>query len=328
MNATRGHCQHQPHRCFFRLNEIVLQKHRPVYLMTNRFPTGTDQDAPEAVTHDRGPGSTFRTYKKLSTLYRLASLLGWVRACRREFSYVRLAPRTDSAPIDSAISKFENALSDGSWVERERVVRLCELWRICGETELSKNPERLKEVGVRIDNAIYDQLEAANLADLSDLDELGREALSRTIASLLVSELRTNPVSEASLRRTWPEGFSIISMREAWIYKDWQSAIGDLMLRELKDEDRKFEVLGYGDFERICISGEGSQKRWIWRLSDILDEVDFSIEDRFDARPRQLRTVARATAELVKALHSAQGSQTIIAASALTVADEVLDRVM
>lgn len=99
------------------------------------------------------------------------------------------------------------------------------------------------------------------------------------------------------------------------------------MLRPVLGESRKFEVIGYGDFERICEEGDSYQKRWIGRLFDIFDDVDFSIEDRFDARPRQLRTILSATADLVLALHKAQGEQTIIPPASIDTAEEVLSKV-
>jgi predicted P-loop ATPase/GTPase len=77
----------------------------------------------------------------------------------------------------------------------------------------------------------------------------------------------------------------------------------------------------------MCRIGDQQQKQWIQCLSDIFDGVDFSIEDRFDARPRQLRTLARATAALVRALHAAQGSRSMIADAAVSTADTVLREV-
>jgi hypothetical protein len=62
-----------------RLYEILYQPHRPVYLLGRGLSTPTS------------PGGVYRAYKKLSTVYRLAAVLGWVRACRREFSYLRVA---------------------------------------------------------------------------------------------------------------------------------------------------------------------------------------------------------------------------------------------
>jgi hypothetical protein len=299
----------------FRLNEIVLQAHRPVYLKGSGIPAGN------------GQGSSFRAYKKMSTLYRLASLLGWVRACRREFSYLRLASLKENEPIDRAITVFENALADGSWVERERVKRLCTFWNIYTAEHLERAPKLLENIGVQIDNLIYDKLEAAQAEDLIDLNESQRVDLCLSVASVLTCSLTTNEINSTFLQQTWAEAFNIIATREAWIYKDWQSAIGDIMLTRLEEEDRKFEVLGYGEFERMCRVGDQQQKQWIRCLSDIFDGVSFSIEDRFDARPRQLRALARATPQLVTALHASQGPRSIVSDAAIRTADSILREV-
>jgi len=299
-----------------RLHEILLQDYRPVFLKGVGIPLGV------------GPGPEFRAYKKLSTLYRLASLLGWIRACRREFSYLRVAERKENEPIDSAISAFESALADGSWVERERVRRLCGIWDLCGPEHLENARQILEAIGVKVDNAIYDRLEQARVQDLNALSEGDRKALCAAIADLLADSLRMDRVTAQAVDRTWAEAFSAIAMHEAWVYRDWQSAIGDMMLRPEEGEARKFEVLGYGEFEQMYLSGDHMQKEWIRRLSEVFDGVNLSIEDRFDARPRQLRTLARANAQLVVALRHAQGSRTIVADSTLDIARTILAKVV
>jgi hypothetical protein len=296
-----------------RLDEIILQRHRPVYLKIAGIPAG------------KGAGSAFRAYKKLSTLYRLASLIGWVRACRREFSHVRVAPRNENAAIDSAISELENALADGSWIERERVLRLVDLWKLCAAPDIT--PTKLAEFGILVDNAIWDVLESAQLQEFSELSQDQQESACRTVAKVMTSYLQTNAVDPAVMSVTWPDAFRIISIREAWLYKDWQDALGDMMLRRVEAEDRKFEVLGYSDFERLYRAGDEAQKERVNQITEIFDALDLSIEDRFDARPRQLRRLSRATAKLVKALNAAQGDQSILSSHVLRVADKVLNTV-
>jgi len=297
-----------------RLNEIVPQRHRPVYLKSAGLP-----DA-------RGQGSAFRAYKKLSTLYRLATVIAWIRACRREFSFVRVAASRKNGQIDDAISEFERALADGSWVERERVLRLVDRWKLQSVAEIEKHSDRLEELGVLVDNAIYDNLESARVAEPIELSEGQQLSTCKEIARLLCTQLKTNTVSDATMLVTWPDAFRILSMREAWIYKDWQDAIGDMMLRRIEGEDRKFEVLGYNEFEQLFRCSD-SQRPLVQYLSDILDQVDLSIEDRFDARPRQLRRLARATADLLKAMHATQGPQGIVSDRVLNLARTILDKV-
>jgi hypothetical protein len=293
-----------------RLHEMLLTENRPVFLK------------PRGVAMGAGPA--FWAYKKLSTLYRLAALMGWIRACRREFSYLPLAEKEGNDSIGRAIDAFEKALADGSWVEGERVRRLCDIWHICDSNRLETSPEIFAAVGVRVDNMIYQQSEMYPDEDIRSLDDAAKEDICRKVAGLLAEGLNTNHVDRVVMQKTWPDAFNVIAMREAWIYRDWQAAIGDLMLVSNIGESRKFEVIGYGSFEQICEAANPFQRRWIDRLSEIFDGVDLEIEDRFDARPRQLRTILRATAELVIALHRVQGEQTIISQAAIRTAKDVL----
>jgi hypothetical protein len=289
-----------------RLHEILMQENRPVFLKGIGIAAG------------QGQGPEFLAYKKLSTFYRLAALLGWVRACRREFSYLRIAKRRDNEPIDRAITSLERALADGTWVERKRVKRLCEILDICAPDDLENSPELLDALGTKIDNAIY------AVENLEAMDDSSKETLCTTMALILTSGLGASPVGADTIRRSWPEAFSVIVMREAWLYRDWQNAIGDMMLRPAEDENRKFEVMGYGEFEQMCRAGGPEQKLWIGRLSEVFEDLDLSIEDEFDARPRQLRTMARATAKLVQALNHAQGTNSIVSSDSVGTAEAIL----
>jgi hypothetical protein len=293
-----------------RLHEILYQRHRPVYLLG------------EGINTNPSPGGSFRAYKKISTMYRLAAVLGWIRACRREFSYLRVADPGDTKRVEEAIEEFEDALSNGSWIEKERVARLCELWRLC-EQEKLRGLGSIQELGVQVDNLIWDHLESVKLDDVSLLDDASRQKLCRSIADCLSSHLKTNPVADASMDRSWPDAINIIGMREAWVYRDWQSAIGDIMLQSTQGDTRKFEVLGFGDFEQMLSAGSEKQKLALARLLAIFDDLNFSIEDRFDARPRQLRSIARASAKLIVAIHDVQGKDSIVPVRAVERAKEV-----
>lgn len=190
---------------------------------------------------------------------------------------------------------------------------------ICSPQDLDVAGQLLANLGTKVDNAIY------AVEDLDALDDASRESFCANVAHILTVGFETNEISKASMQRTWPEAFNVIGMREAWVYRDWQSAIGDMMLRTLEDESRKFEVVGYGEFEQIYQDGSHAQKLWISRLSEVFDDLDLSIQDRFDARPRQLRAMAAATAKLILALHSAQGSKSMVTSRTLDIARALLD---
>lgn len=195
-------------------------------------------------------------------------MLGWIRACRREFSYLRVADLGTAKGVHEAIDDFENALADGSWVEWERITRLCDLWLLCKPDALVKTPDTTA-LATQIDNLIWDHIEKENVEDLSLLGDSARRTLCRTVADCISSQLRTNAIGEESLDRSWPDAFAILSMREAWIYRDWQSAIGDMMIRPTEAEERRFEVIGFGDFEQLILKNKDAQPASLKRLFDL-----------------------------------------------------------
>lgn len=299
-----------------RLNEILFIEHRPVYL-----------EKRASLATGEGLHGSYLYYKRLSTAYRIAAVLGWIRACRREFSYLRVGEPVKVQSVERAIGSFEKALADGGWVEQERVLRLCELWQL-GDTSSLRSDNGVERLGVKVNNLLWDVLEESRRAkeDAAGLSDEVKQRLCRQTADCITSFLSTNSVSEASMSRTWPDAFSIITMREAWIYRDWQSAIGDVMMRKSELGIRNFEVIGYGDFEQFGSSERAPEKLALKRLLAILDGLDLSIQDRFDSRPRQIRAVADATAELVIAIHKTQGKKSIVPEFAVSLAERILSK--
>jgi hypothetical protein len=95
----------------FRLNEII--DHGPArYLLAETIKT------------------SFVEYKRISTLYRLAALLGWIRAFRRERAYLDPEARTSDELESSALESIEKALADGQHVELQRLDELLDLWKV------------------------------------------------------------------------------------------------------------------------------------------------------------------------------------------------------
>lgn len=66
--------------------------------------------------------------------------------------------------------------------------------------------------------------------------------------------------------------------------------------------ERRFEVIGFSEFESMCTVGTDVEKKWIFRLSAVLDGIDLSWKDPYDHRPSQLGAVLHATASLALAL--------------------------
>jgi hypothetical protein len=94
----------------------------------------------------------------------------------------------------------------------------------------------------------------------------------------------------------------IFGIKEAYIYRDWQAAIGDLMIRQDKDRTRHFAVHGFGTFEDMILEGRKDKQsnvaRWFDRLEGLLHDLDMAREGTFDARREQLRKLYKCCIKL------------------------------
>lgn len=213
------------------------------------------------VPHTTNKYSTFGAYKKVSTLYRLAALLGWIRACRREFSYLKVAESEAHRPIEEAISRFERALADGPAVAIERLVQLCGLWGL----EKSINDEICQSLAVDLEIAIDEYFQNLDIDEVNQLSDSQKFELVTSAAKVITESIRLQNVPLEVLTQSWARAIQIVDFKEAWIYRDWQSAIGDLMLHPTDGAERRFEVIGFSEFESMCTDGTAVEKKWILR---------------------------------------------------------------
>ncbi len=270
----------------WRLHEALDQAGRGRFLKLVGVPDSTNKY------------STFGAYKKLSTLYRVAALLGWIRACRREFSYLRVADAGELKPIDDSIASIESALADGPAVEIERARKLCELWQF----PVPADENKLSSIAVELEAAMDEYMQNTNTSEISDLDRDGASGLVGLAAKALADGLEVASPSSAVLNETTARAAQILGIKEAWIYRDWQAAIGDLMIRSIESAERRFEVIGFSEFESMYHDGTNDQKRWMERLSSVFDGIDMSKRDPYDYRRTQILALLCACAKLTQTL--------------------------
>ncbi|WP_204283133.1 hypothetical protein, partial [Klebsiella pneumoniae] len=70
----------------------------------------------------------FNAYKRISTLYRIATLIGWIRGMNLELRALPRGKTNVATPISKQIAAFQKALADGPHVELHRLTRLSALW--------------------------------------------------------------------------------------------------------------------------------------------------------------------------------------------------------
>jgi hypothetical protein len=240
----------------------------------------------------------YEHYKALSTLYRVANLLGWIQALRRELFFIPVSDPKKAEALDAVIQSFCASLAEGRHVEDQRVTALIGLW----DLRTSSSPEARKRAGIRIDHQIKGFLHEKQVSSSHDLSGPDQRDLSQLVANALTSELGCPAVSDGVLGETVNRVVRALAVREVWVYRDWQAAIGDLMLRDVQQGHRHFEVIGYKEFEAACTMGEEADRVWLRRLYSVIDDLDVFGDQAVDARIDQLREAHRATAKIIHAL--------------------------
>ena len=262
----------------WRLNEIFYQPGRGIFL--------------------KEPRTDFEIYKSISTQYRLASLLGWIRAFRRELSFLKINKKKRLKSLKEAIGLIESALADGPHIEQRRLEGLVELWGII----LPRQSDIKDKLAISLNYLMKAKLHSAGVSVATALNQQSQDELCKEAAQTICRSLGIGCISEQITTETRARAAQIISIKEAWLYRDWQAGIGDLMIKEV----------GHGN------------RRWLTRLNNVFDGIDVSVEDRFDARLQQLRNTMVATAKLVLALADIQPRHHILLEGTLKRAKEII----
>jgi hypothetical protein len=275
----------------FRLKEIVEEKNAR-YMLAN------------------APHSAFLEYKRISTLYRIAAVLGWIRAIRRERSF--LDPDQAKASVEmEAIGKLEKALADGDHVELHRLDELSSLWRVTGIEAAKK-----RTVAMHIDGARGDYLASRSKLVARELTPEEQLELARCCADIIRREADVEILDEL-VEATNVQSAAILGIKEAYLYRDWQAAIGDMMIEEDPVGARHFSVMGFGKFEDLYLDAHRQTKkrsialRWFDRLEAIIHDLDMTQTGMFDARRELVAKLYACCKELEEGLakRSATGSE-------------------
>lgn len=288
---------------FWRLRETLIESGRGDYL------------------RESGGKDDFDRYKFESTLFRLAVLIGWIRAYRRELAFFSLSRTRKLKPLEDALSHLESALADGTHVEIQRVKSVSELWGI----PLPSDDKELSRISVCVEIVIRSLSQSRDEERRLPitLDEATKASLCRSVATCLCSEEKVDMISPEILAETQAKAARSLSIREAWLYRDYQSGIGDLMTREAVGASRRFGVLGFKEFEALLHSEDPETKRWISRLKMVFDSLDISGADRFDARVQMLERTFLATIDLIIALTEIDKGRTQFAEKTLSEAKKL-----
>ncbi len=213
----------------WRLNEIFFDQ-RAHYLRENAPPT------------------PFNEYKVISTCYRIAVLLGWIRAIRLEQSYLLFGDSATFDNIRDAVSRLEIALANSPPVEIEAMKSLARIWNI----DLPNDPEHAKRIAAQVNAELQYFLSEFALNRYEQFADLGKSKgreVARRAADAMARDGRGSASCGRPSARDLAGGLRCISVKQAWIYREWQQVIGNLMIREIGGAVRRFDIIGYGEFE-------------------------------------------------------------------------------
>jgi len=245
-------------------------------------------------------------YHYVSTMYRLCSVLGWIRAASRELSNLAVADRATTHHIQDSIQALRAALADGRVHPGARISYFGEKWQMEVSPLLEEKAEETEEA---IDTLIGDELQGKARRMLVNMPAEEQQSLLRKVADYLSKELGQEPISDEILLAHRSKILRILSRTEAWIYRDWQHAIGDIMLKEATQENslRRLEVMGYLDFERMYVAHEGDPNahRWLERVERLFYNLNLTVDEKIDTRAAQLRKTCSALIQLCFALEDA-----------------------
>ncbi|MFP3385823.1 hypothetical protein [Tritonibacter sp. SIMBA_163] len=237
----------------------------------------------------------FNEYKRISTLYRIASLLGWIRGMEIELSSLAAHNPAYTAPIAAQINAFRKALADGPDVERDRLLRICGVWGLDTTPMEEMNIAHLAgRFEVKSHSAFGDEGKA--LSDAVTMDHDKKLRALRCLADFLATELNLPRLEDATLEETIEDAAASLFYREALIYREWQDAIADAMIERDPDSPRRFRIIGFTEFSKLIASREHP---WMKVFAGSLDDIDFERPNPQDVRAHQLRKIANAAAAMV-----------------------------
>jgi len=242
-----------------------------------------------------GGGQTrLESHKASSTRYRIAALLGWITALQRELVLANAKPAESVNAIRDAISTVRNSLAEGQHIERASAQALADIWEI----ELTD----VDAAGRDIDAVAKRTLQNLGTNDAAKLTPDQRLEFLKVVAETVTRHSKMPPRSDLIQDREL-EALGALSTREAWIYRDWQDAIGEWMLVEVRAAARRYDVRGYAWFSDVERRDQPEDREWLLRLSELTAGLDVEAAAGIDARVGQLRGVYVALARLIQELH-------------------------
>ena len=242
----------------------------------------------------KAPMNGYFKYKFDSTTYRLNSLLGLIHAAQKEQSYIEGTKIRHNKKIQSSIHKFQKTLADGSQVEVSILNDLGKLFNL-NISNLEDSKKAL--IAVELEKIVFYYIPDSVKKNVINISNEMQVEMLQKILDFICSEINHTKINKIIIEENRVTAIKEISREFCWIYRDWQFAIGDIMIKEIKDANRRFDVIGFPEFQLIHKSNY-----WLKKTDDLFSNLDVSVEDRFDSRVKQLKQIYDSIIELISTL--------------------------
>lgn len=257
----------------------------------------------------------FDSYKHISTIYRIACVFGWLSAIDKETSLVHLSGKAKYKEVTDAINKLRNAFADGGSLE---VMRFEEFVRVLTDKKQSF-------VGEKYIIEWFETTRRKILVDLSTKEGVSIDLLRVSKIDSLITKIPESTLNEikSTLNDKVPNidaslvqntdianALAAIHTKEAWIYRDWQNAIGDLMLVPSEVVGIKYSVMSFLKFEEFIKIEDGKQENnsvWIDRLCLLIRNIDWEDSNLRESRVGQMDSILSAIEDLLVKIASLPG---------------------
>ncbi|MCB9325776.1 MAG: hypothetical protein H6571_18710 [Lewinellaceae bacterium] len=243
------------------------------------------------------PMNGFFKYKFESTVYRLCVLIGWIRAAKKEHSYIEGFEDAKSSEIRDAINNFQRVLADGSHVE---VSIFEELSKSYGLEIKQITPQTRQEIGVELERIVFKYIPNQIKKNVSNLERGKQLEMVKSIMDFICYKTNQQILEESKIKEKIEVSIDEIAREFCWIYRDWQNAIGDEMLTQLEDSYRHFDVIGFGEFIT-----KHEKSDWLKKVDNLFSNLDVSIDNRFDTRVSQVKRIYITLVKLIDELNKA-----------------------
>ncbi len=241
------------------------------------------------------PKSKFYDYKYKSSVYRLCLLLGLIRFFKSDEPFI-VTKHSSKKRVVQAIAELQKVLADGQNMEMFIVRKLVEFSRI---DKRKFNYIHQGKLAIDTDHLIQKFLVDRGIDIISKLPPYKQDLFIDEL-KLLVEK---NGGSGHAVEENKLKIIEMISLRTILIYRDWQMAIGDMMLEKVSAKDASYKIIGYGEFERIANRGEDANNIWVTRCEGVFKDLNTTLNLDVDSRGDQLRSLYSCLYNLIKELN-------------------------